>query len=73
MLGYKVPCARMEASCQERGEDKVVEGVERCEFDKYIVECELRKDVEQVDAGKRNLVNHHGSKRVEEDLESAEE
>jgi hypothetical protein len=43
------------------------------EFIEYNVESHLRGDVQKVNLSERELVDHHRSHGVEDDLESAEE
>jgi hypothetical protein len=47
--------------------------VARCELDQGDVEEDLDCNVEEVDPGKGERVDHHGAQGVEEDLEGAEE
>lgn len=54
---------------QQRAESKVA----RQQGDKGVVEGQLDDDVEGVDPGQGDLVDHHGAEGVEEDLEGAEE
>ena len=42
-------------------------------MDEEVVDGELHEDVEGVDAGEGQVVDHHGTQGVEEDLEGCEE
>lgn len=47
--------------------------MERSGFDEHVVEGELGKDVDEVDAGERHFVDEDGADGVEKNLKCAEE
>lgn len=73
MLSNEVACTGVQGACEKGGEDEVVEGVRGGEPHEGVVEENLRADVHEVYAGERDLKHEHGSYRVENDLEGAEE
>ena len=73
MLCDEMACTRVQRSCQEATQNHVSKGFSTDGLYEGVVEDELCDDVEEVDLGQRELVDEHGTKGVEEDLESAEE
>ena len=73
MLRDEVPRTRVQGSRKKGARDEVYQRVYACVFHEEVVEEDLGEDVEEVELGKRDLVDHHGTESVEEDLEGAEE
>ena len=73
MLCDKVPRARVQRACEERAEDEVPQRVATKGLDEEVIERDLSEDVEEVQAGEGEGVDHHGAEGVEQDLEGAEE
>lgn len=73
MLGNEVACDRVQGAGEERAQDEVAERLSADVLHEKVVDCELHKDVESVDACERQVVDHHGAESVEEDLEGCEE
>lgn len=73
MLCDEVPGARMQGSSKEGACDEVYQRVYARVFHEEVVEEDLGEDVEEVELGERDLVDHHGPQSVEEDLEGTEE
>lgn len=73
VLGDEVASAGVQRAGEERRREKVIEGVPAPHLDEGVVEGKLHDDVEQVDLGDGQLVDEHGSQRIEEDLEGREE
>lgn len=65
--------ARVQRSCEERAHDEVCQSTHSDILNKHVVESDLDNDVECVQLGQREFVNHHWTQGVEEDLESAKE
>lgn len=73
VLGDEVAGARVQTSGQEAAHDEVGQGSAAGVLDEDVVEGELDCDVEELDLGEGQLVDHHWAQGVEEDLEGAEE
>ena len=73
VLGDEVAGAGVQGAGEEGGEDEVGERLAAEHAHDEDVKGDLRGDVEGVDPGQRDLVDHHGSQGVEEDLEGGEE
>ena len=73
MLRNEMPGARMQRSGEERAHNQIGQSFDTCISYEEEIESELSDDVEEVDLGQWELVDHHGTEGVEEDLEGAEE
>jgi hypothetical protein len=58
---------------EERAQDEVAERFAADVLHEEVVDGELHEDVESMDAGEGQVVDHHGTQGVEEDLEGCEE
>ncbi len=73
MFGDEVACTRMQRACKKGAHDQVYQGLAAGIPQEKGIEQNLDDDVEEVNSGKWQLVDHHWTKCVEEDLEGAEE
>lgn len=73
VLRDEVAGERMQAACQEGGQQEVQHGLGPERAQNYSVEEDLCGDVEGRYPGEGNAVDGHGPQGVEEDLEGAEE
>lgn len=71
MLGNKVACTRMQRAGKERAHDQVHKSSAASIAQENVIEGELGDDIEEVDSGQWQLVDHHWTERVEEDLKGA--
>ena len=71
MLGNKVACTRMQRAGKERAHDQVYKSSAASIAQENVIEGELGDDIEEVDSGQWQLVDHHWTERVEEDLKGA--
>lgn len=72
VLGDEMAGYRVQGSCKETAQDEVSYCFSSPRLNQNIVEQELDSNVEGVDLGQRDLVDHHRSQSVEQDLECAE-
>ena len=64
----------MQTPCQKRAQNQIPKRVVTPrQLYERVIEDQLDSDIEGVDFGERDLVDHHGAEGVEEDLEGAEE
>lgn len=73
VLGNKVTGHRVQGSGQEAAQDEVSDSLAAPRLNQDVIEQQLNNDVECVNLGQRNLIDHHGSQSVEQDLECTEE
>jgi hypothetical protein len=72
MFSDEMASQRVKATRQERGENKVIEGVPGAGADENVVECNLNEDIDKVDAGEGYLIDEDGADSIEENLKGAE-
>lgn len=73
VLGDEVAGERVQAACEEGGQQEVQHGPAAERADNHGVEEDLHSDVEGRHPGEGDAVHGHGPQGVEEDLEGAEE
>jgi hypothetical protein len=73
VLSDEVTCDWMKRTSKEAAQNQVAKRPSSSILYQGVVEGELCDDVEEMNLGKRQLIDEHGSERVEEDLEGAEE
>lgn len=73
VFGNEVACAGVQGPGQEGTHDQIPKGIAAHGLHQRVIEGELGGDIEGVDIGQREVVNEHGSERVEEDLKGSEE
>lgn len=73
VFGDEVACDRVQGAGEEGAQDEVAERLAADVLHEEVVDGKLHEDVEGVDAGERQVVDHHWAECVEEDLEGREE
>ena len=73
VLGDEVASDGVQRAGEEGAQDEITERFAANVLHEEVVYRELHEDVESVDARERQVVNHHGTEGVEEDLEGCEE
>lgn len=73
VLGDEVACYGVQGAGEEGAQDEVAERLAADVLHEEVVDGKLHEDVEGVDAGERQVVDHHWAECVEEDLEGREE
>jgi hypothetical protein len=73
VLGDEVACDGVQGAGEEGAQDEVAESFAADVLHEKVVDGELHEDVEGVDARQGQVVDHHGTQGVKEDLEGCEE
>jgi len=73
VFGDEVACDGVQGASEEGAQDEVAERLTADVLHEEVVDGELHKDVESVNARERQVVDHHWAECVEENLEGREE
>ena len=73
MFGDEVSSARMQGAREEGAHDEISQDTTASKANEKVVKKDLSDDVEQVNHGERELIDHHRAESVEKDLECSEE
>lgn len=73
VLGDEVTSNRVERSGKETAQDEVSHSLASPRLDQHVIKQKLNNNVQGVNPGEGNLVDHHGPQCVEQDLEGTEE
>ena len=73
MFGDEVGSAGMQRACEKRAHNEVSQSMTTGEANENTVEHDLGHNIEDMDGGEWELVDHHRAEGVEQNLKGSEE